>query len=232
MYKQFRFKADLPLSIMAVAGAWAVAIGLSLVSTAHAQSTAAPGTPAASGKLAKPAPPTTTPNGFVFGDPTKYITATDEALQTAAKHRPPPYVFNVDRKTDATLRAVLSRWVTAAGWTHEPEHWTVANDYPVSGSADLGTDFKGAVRRLLTATSQTDRPVKPCFYGNSILRVVPRAQLCDATANVKSMSPEPEAAPAASGSATQAPVTVNSAPAVDALPAVDAPAPAAQSSAQ
>jgi hypothetical protein len=118
-----------------------------------------------------------------FGDPLKYTSkAQDAAIEAAVKNRPPAYVYTLDRKTDRTLRAVLVRWTQAAGWTHEPEHWTLPFDYPVAGSADLGTDFKAAVRSLLISTKQTDRPVKPCFHSNQILRVVPDAQLCDPTA--------------------------------------------------
>ncbi|WP_028353546.1 TcpQ domain-containing protein [Bordetella petrii] len=80
---------------------------------------------------------------------------------------------------DASLRAVLARWATDAGWTFEPQHWAVDADIPLAGSADFTGDFKQAVRELLGATEMSDRPVQPCFYLNKVLRVVPLAQACD-----------------------------------------------------
>lgn len=91
------------------------------------------------------------------------------------------------RQTDMTMRDVLSRWATQNGWTHRPEHWAVDRDLPISGAADssvFGSDFKGAVRKLTASSELTDRPVQPCFYSNRILRIVPRAELCDKTATV------------------------------------------------
>lgn len=80
---------------------------------------------------------------------------------------------------DASLRAVLARWATDAGWTFEPQHWAVDADIPLAGTADFTGDFKQAVRELLGATEMSDRPVQPCFYLNKVLRVVPLAQACD-----------------------------------------------------
>lgn len=74
-------------------------------------------------------------------------------------------------------------WSKRAGWTHDPEHWTVPFDLPVLSSADLGTDFKGAVRSLLASTDLTNMPLQPCFYSNNVLRVVPKAELCDRMAH-------------------------------------------------
>ena len=84
--------------------------------------------------------------------------------------------------TDKTIREVLARWSSGAGWTHGTEHWTINRDLPIAGMADasvFGTDFKEAVRKLLASSEFTDRPVQPCFYSNKIVRVVPKAELCD-----------------------------------------------------
>ncbi|KDC09778.1 toxin co-regulated pilus biosynthesis protein Q, partial [Bordetella bronchiseptica E012] len=82
---------------------------------------------------------------------------------------------------DQTLRAVLARWARAAGWTFEPEHWTLDVDIPLAGRAELPGDFKAAVRALLATTELSERPAQPCFYANRVLRVVPLAQACDRT---------------------------------------------------
>ena len=81
--------------------------------------------------------------------------------------------------SDATLRAVLSRWARDAGWLFEPQHWAVDADIPLAGTAEFPSDFKTAVRELLAATELADRPVQPCFYSNKVLRVVPLTQTCD-----------------------------------------------------
>jgi len=83
---------------------------------------------------------------------------------------------------DANIRRTLARWAKSAQWTFEPEHWTLDVDIPLSGSADFPPDFRQAVRQLLAATELSDRPAQPCFYSNSVLRVVPLTQACDRTA--------------------------------------------------
>lgn len=82
---------------------------------------------------------------------------------------------------DQNFRQVLARWSKEAGWAFGPEHWTVDRDIPVVGSASLGNDFKTAVRELLGSTELGDLPVKPCFYTNRVLRVVPQNEKCDRT---------------------------------------------------
>jgi hypothetical protein len=97
----------------------------------------------------------------------------------------PKPVFDVTT-SDSTIRDVLVRWATAAGWTHKPDHWAIDRDLPIAGTADssvFGPDFKEATRKLLLSTELTDRAVQPCFYSNKVVRVVARAELCDKTSN-------------------------------------------------
>lgn len=82
---------------------------------------------------------------------------------------------------DGTIRNTLRRWTQSNNWTFNTEHWAVAKDFPVQGGATFKGDFKQAVRDLLSSTDLTDYPVQPCFYSNSVLRVVPYAQICDKT---------------------------------------------------
>lgn len=84
--------------------------------------------------------------------------------------------------SDRNIREVLQRWARNAGWVHSPEHWTIDRDLPISGTADasvFGNEFMGAARKLLASSEFTDRPVQPCFYSNNVVRVVPKAELCD-----------------------------------------------------
>ncbi|CAN7358648.1 toxin co-regulated pilus biosynthesis Q family protein [Variovorax sp. LjRoot178] len=111
--------------------------------------------------------------------------ATPVGGEVAAPAAPPAPVaqhFTISR-SDRTIREALVSWSKRAGWTHDAEHWTVPFDLPVLSSADLGADFKGAVRALLSSTDLTNMPLQPCFYSNKVLRVVPKAELCDRTGN-------------------------------------------------
>ena len=99
------------------------------------------------------------------------LTALDAAIGAKAVH------YTVAR-SDENFRLALTRWTKVAGWEFAPEHWAAARDIPVNGSADFGTDFKAAVRGLLKASELSDLPVQPCFYSNSVLRVIPINELC------------------------------------------------------
>lgn len=87
--------------------------------------------------------------------------------------------------TDRSVRDTLTRWATSSGWMHLPEHWTVSEDYSVGGIAGpevFGSDFRQAVRTLISSTDMTARPAQPCFYSNQVVRVIPRAGICDPSA--------------------------------------------------
>lgn len=86
--------------------------------------------------------------------------------------------FNIG-PDDRNLREALYRWAAQSGWTFSAEHWAVDVDIPVSGRAEFTRVFEDAVQDLLEATELADRPVRPCFYSNRVLRVVPYAQACD-----------------------------------------------------
>ena len=105
-----------------------------------------------------------------------------EVAAPVALAAPTARPFTISR-SDKTIREALVSWSKRAGWTHDPEHWTVPFDLPVLSSADLGPDFKTAVRALLSSTDLTNMPLQPCFYSNNVLRVVPRAELCDRMAH-------------------------------------------------
>ncbi len=81
--------------------------------------------------------------------------------------------------SDQTLRHVLQRWASDAGWVFNPEHWSVDADIPVSAYASFSGSFEDAVEELISSTELADKPLQPCFYSNQVLRVVPYAQTCD-----------------------------------------------------
>lgn len=106
-----------------------------------------------------------------------------EAAQRASG--PPAAAVFAVLDTDRSIRDALARWAASAGWMHLPEHWAVAEDYSVGGIAGsevFGSDFRQAVRTLISSTELTTRPAQPCFYTNHVVRVIPRAGICDPSA--------------------------------------------------
>lgn len=87
-------------------------------------------------------------------------------------------VYDV-RLHDGNLRHTLHRWAARADWTFAPEHWDVDVDIPISGEADFEGSFQDVVQDVLASTELADRPLRPCFYSNRVLRVVAYAQPCD-----------------------------------------------------
>ena len=82
---------------------------------------------------------------------------------------------------DKNMRRALHRWARQENWTFAPEHWAVDVDIPVSGEARFDGSFEQAVQDLLSATELAERPLRPCFYSNRVLRVVSYSQSCDRT---------------------------------------------------
>jgi len=80
---------------------------------------------------------------------------------------------------DGTLRAALSRWANTVGWTFAFEHWAVEVDIPIVAAATFALPFEQAVQELVASTELSDQPLRPCFYTNQVLRIVPHTQPCD-----------------------------------------------------
>jgi hypothetical protein len=103
--------------------------------------------------------------------------------QPAPRTVTPPQLYEVSPQ-DGNIREALSRWARLAGWTFKPEHWAVDADIPIAGSARFDSEFTRAVQDLIASTELADRPLRPCFYSNKVLRIVPYAQSCDRTAGL------------------------------------------------
>lgn len=101
------------------------------------------------------------------------------AIEPAALDKP-PVSFKVSR-ADVNMRRAVQRLAAEAGWSFYPEYWAVGSDVPLVGEGELGQDFKVAVFTMLKSTWLTELPIKPCFYPNQVVRVVPRSEKCDKT---------------------------------------------------
>jgi hypothetical protein len=183
--------ATLPATPAVIAPATAPATPPAVATIAQANTNAANTTSAVAAPVAGTGtqPAAITPTGGAAqpsdaSSPASSMASGVAPVLVAVPAPPEPPIFDVTSK-DSTVRDVLVRWSAAAGWTHAASHWTINRDFPIAGTADasvFGADFKEATRRLLSSTELTDRPVQPCFYTNKILRVVPKAELCDKTA--------------------------------------------------
>lgn len=116
-------------------------------------------------------------SAVVVNPPGQGEAAANPVLATVA----PEPVFTVQR-ADGHMRRTLGRWAEQAGWVFLPEHWSVDVDIPISADAVFGASFEEAVQALLAATDLSDRPLRPCFYANRVVRVVAYAQACDRSA--------------------------------------------------
>lgn len=92
---------------------------------------------------------------------------------------PPQVVWQVHIQ-DGTVRQALSRWAMTAGWI---DHWELSVDIPITADAALATttDFPQAVQRLAEAVSLSEVPIRPCFYSNNVVRIVPYNTMCNRT---------------------------------------------------
>lgn len=84
---------------------------------------------------------------------------------------------------DRTIRGVITRWARDNQWQFNSSHWTLPSDLPILAPSVFTGDFREVIRQLLSSTELTDLPAQPCFYTNKVIRVVPRAELCDRTAS-------------------------------------------------
>ncbi len=87
------------------------------------------------------------------------------------------------RLSDGTIRQTLRRWSRQANWFFDDAHWSLGVDFPVTAPASFDADYESAVQNLLASTRVAGQAVKPCFYANHVLRVIPAAQSCDPMAS-------------------------------------------------
>jgi len=93
-----------------------------------------------------------------------------------------PSLFDA-RVSDGTIRQTLRRWSDQANWFFDDAHWSLPVDFPITAPATFHADFELAVQGLLESTRVSGQAVKPCFYANHVLRVIPAAQSCDPMAD-------------------------------------------------
>lgn len=84
---------------------------------------------------------------------------------------------------DGTVRQALVRWAAKAGWTFGPDQWELNFDLPIQAPAQFEADsFEDATRALSESIAMTELPVRPCFYANHVLRIIPFTRSCNRAA--------------------------------------------------
>jgi hypothetical protein len=78
--------------------------------------------------------------------------------------------------SDQNLRMLVERWSKVVGWNAV---WDVERDIPIGTAGQKVGDFRSSVRWLLASTEFGDVVVKPCFYSNSVVRVVRKTVKCN-----------------------------------------------------
>lgn len=107
-----------------------------------------------------------------------------EAIESAPAPDPivPKPVWHIQPE-DGTVRQAIARWAAKSGWTFGPDQWELDFDLPIQAPAQFEADsFKEATQALSEAIAMTESPVRPCFYANRVLRVIPFTRSCNRAA--------------------------------------------------
>lgn len=92
----------------------------------------------------------------------------------------PPKKFWRVSPEDGTVRQALVRWASEANWTFGPDQWELNFDIPIQAPAEFeGDSFREATQALSQAVAMGESPIRPCFYGNRVLRMVPITRSCN-----------------------------------------------------
>lgn len=80
--------------------------------------------------------------------------------------------------SDKSLKQLIQRWAHDAAWVFNDEHWAVNVEIPLSGPFTHQGSFPDVVQQVLLSTQLGDYPLRPCFYSNNVLRVIPFEESC------------------------------------------------------
>ncbi|MCP2516312.1 toxin co-regulated pilus biosynthesis Q family protein [Achromobacter mucicolens] len=92
---------------------------------------------------------------------------------------PPKQIWRVSPQ-DGTVRQALVRWAADAHWTFGPDQWELNVDIPIQAPAEFEADsFREATQALSQAVAMGESPIRPCFYANRVLRMLPFTRSCN-----------------------------------------------------
>lgn len=135
-------------------------------------------------ELHTPAPTATGPSNQPPVDAS--LASAGESAEPAAVPQPIPVtvkeIWRIEPE-DRTVRQALTRWAAQANWTFGPDQWELNFDLPIQAPAEFQAEsFQEATQALSQAIAMTESPVRPCFYANRVLRMVPFARSCSSAA--------------------------------------------------
>nr|WP_313658785.1 TcpQ domain-containing protein [Achromobacter ruhlandii] len=112
------------------------------------------------------------PDGAI--DPQPQVDSQPEAIPVVIKE-----IWRIS-PDDGTVRQALARWAAKANWTFGPDQWELNFDLPIQAPAEFEAEsFQDATQALSQAIAMTESPIRPCFYGNRVLRMVPFTRSCN-----------------------------------------------------
>ncbi|WP_083036959.1 toxin co-regulated pilus biosynthesis Q family protein [Achromobacter ruhlandii] len=92
---------------------------------------------------------------------------------------PPKQIWRISPQ-DGTVRQALVRWASDANWTFGPDQWELNFDIPIQAPAEFEeASFREATQALSQAVAMSESPIRPCFYGNRVLRMLPFTRSCN-----------------------------------------------------
>lgn len=119
------------------------------------------------------------PLGVAHGENPVSSTAPHLGRQVPATRNGPSisdvYTYRI-ASSDGTLRNVIESWSKMVGWK---AIWDVDRDILISTPGQKAGDWKTAIRWVLSSSKFGDLAVKPCFYNNSVVRVVRETVKCN-----------------------------------------------------
>jgi hypothetical protein len=146
--------------------------------------------PIAPSPVAQPAPATVTAPTLSAAVVTTITPAPLQPVETTAAAQPaedippaePPVIkrnWNIS-PSDGTVRQALTRWAAAENWTFGPDQWELNFDLPIQAQTEFEAEsFQQATQALSQAIAMTESPVRPCFYANRVLRMIPYTRSCN-----------------------------------------------------
>lgn len=149
------------------------------------QSSDAPTTPIAS------AAQTVAPSPAAQSAPATVVApAPLQTVETTAATQPPEDILPAEppvikrnwhiSPSDGTVRQALTRWAAAENWTFGSDQWELNFDLPIQAQAEFQAEsFQQATQALSQAIAMTESPVRPCFYANRVLRMIPYTRSCN-----------------------------------------------------
>ncbi|MCY1369523.1 Toxin co-regulated pilus biosynthesis protein Q [compost metagenome] len=128
-------------------------------------------------------PQTANAGGAATAEATPEIVTVDATPTPAVAEpeiiEPPKQIWRISPQ-DGTVRQALVRWAADAYWTFGPDQWELNFDLPIQAPAEFeAASFQEATQALSQAVAMTESPIRPCFYGNRVLRVVPFTRSCN-----------------------------------------------------